>query len=58
MKKKLVVIATAVVLGISMVVPAIAYAGGDQNQEQIQRPIDDPQWQNSGDEPNYYQYEK
>lgn len=48
---KLVVLLTVVLLGIAMIVPVVALAGGDQ----VQRPDESPQYQDAGEDPNQWQ---
>ena len=50
MRKKLVLLLTAILLGLSLLLAPVAFAGGDQ----VQRPDESPQYQAGGDSPNQY----
>jgi hypothetical protein len=50
MKRRLIVLATAIVLGASLLVPAVAFAGGDQ----VHRPAPG-EWLNEGADPLEWQ---
>ena len=50
MRRRLIVLATALILGVALLAPAVAMAGGDQ----VHRPAPGD-WQNEGVDPLSYQ---